>query len=49
MPNIGGWELFVVLVIVMVVFGAGKLPGIAKDLAGGLKEFKKEVGSEEDT
>ena len=39
-----GWqELMVVLVIVMIIFGAGKLPEVAKSLGQGVKEFKKEA------
>jgi sec-independent protein translocase protein TatA len=41
MPSIG--ELGVILVIVLVIFGGGKIPKIAKDLGGGIKEFKKAV------
>jgi sec-independent protein translocase protein TatA len=38
-----GWqELVVVLVIIMIIFGAGKLPEVAKSLGQGVKEFKQE-------
>ena len=37
-----GWpELLIVLVIVMLIFGAGKLPSIARDLGRSINEFKK--------
>ena len=39
--GIGPTELIVILVIILVVFGAGKLPDIASGLGRGLKDFKK--------
>jgi sec-independent protein translocase protein TatA len=38
---IGGWELIVILVVVLLLFGAKKLPELAKGLGQGIKEFKK--------
>ena len=39
-----GWqELVIVLVIIMIIFGAGKLPQVAKSLGQGVKEFKSEA------
>ncbi len=40
MPNLGPTELIIILVIVMVIFGAGKLPSIGGALGKGIKEFK---------
>lgn len=37
----------VILVIVMIIFGAGKLPNVMKDLGTGVREFKK-AQSEDD-
>ena len=38
-----GWqELVIVLVIIMIIFGAGKLPEIAKSLGQGVREFRDE-------
>ncbi len=34
-------ELFVILAIVFVFFGAGKLPNVMGDIGKGLKEFRK--------
>jgi len=40
-----GWqELVIVLVIVLIIFGAGKLPQVAKSMGQGVKEFKTESG-----
>ncbi len=37
----------VVLLIVLIIFGAGKLPKIMGDLGRGLKNFKKELDNDE--
>lgn len=36
----GFWEALLLLVIVLVIFGAGKLPAVMGDLAKGIKTFK---------
>jgi sec-independent protein translocase protein TatA len=41
--NIGGPELIIVLVVVLLVFGAAKLPQLARSLGASAKEFKKGV------
>ena len=41
MGNIGIGELLVILVIILVLFGAKRLPEIGKALGEGLREFKK--------
>ena len=41
MGNIGGQELFLILLIVLVFFGAKKLPELAKGLGQGIREFRK--------
>ncbi len=38
---IGGWEMVLILAVVLVLFGAKKLPELAKGLGQGIKEFKK--------
>jgi sec-independent protein translocase protein TatA len=43
MPNIGFGELVLILVIVLVIFGAKRLPEIATSLARAVKSFKKEL------
>jgi sec-independent protein translocase protein TatA len=44
MGRIGLPELIVVLVIVLVLFGASRIPEIMRALGRGLKEFKHAVG-----
>tara|TARA_B100000989_G_C19334098_1_gene382085 strand:+ start:500 stop:679 length:180 start_codon:yes stop_codon:yes gene_type:complete len=38
--GLGHWEIILILVIVLIVFGAGKLPKVAGELAKGIKSFK---------
>ena len=38
---IGGWELVLILSVVLILFGAKKLPELARGLGTGIKEFKK--------
>ena len=39
--NLGGGEIVLILVLVLLLFGARKLPELAKGLGQGIKEFKK--------
>jgi sec-independent protein translocase protein TatA len=41
--GIGLQELLIILLIGLLIFGAGKLPEIAKALANTIKEFKKSM------
>ncbi|MBW1974964.1 MAG: twin-arginine translocase TatA/TatE family subunit [Deltaproteobacteria bacterium] len=47
--GIGMPELIVVLVIVLIIFGAGKLPEIGAGLGKGIRNFKKAVQEPVDT
>ncbi|MCW5732044.1 MAG: twin-arginine translocase TatA/TatE family subunit [Alphaproteobacteria bacterium] len=42
------WHWLVVLVVVLLVFGARKLPSVATDLAQGIKNFKKGLADKEE-
>ena len=42
------WHWIIVLVIVLLLFGAGKLPQVMGDLAKGVKNFKAGLRDEED-
>ena len=46
MGSLGWQELVIVLIIVVIIFGAGKLPEIGGALGKGIKEFKSEAGEE---
>ena len=48
MPRLGMGELLVILVIVIVLFGASKLPQLGAGLGQGIRSFKKALGGEDD-
>src|SRR5206468_10070541 len=39
--NLGGGEIILILALILILFGAKKLPELAKGLGTGIKEFKK--------
>ena len=41
MPSIGGWEWLIILVIVVIIFGVGKLPEIGGALGKSIREFRE--------
>ena len=43
MFGLGHWELLLILLIVLIIFGAGKLPEIGAGIGKGIKNFKKGV------
>ena len=48
MPNIGPMELIIVLVIVLVIFGPKKLPGLGRSLGTSMREFKDSISGKDD-
>jgi sec-independent protein translocase protein TatA len=46
--GLGPTELIVILIILLVLFGGSKLPGLAKGLGQSIKEFKKATKEETD-
>ena len=48
MPSFGVWEWGIILVIVLVIFGASRLTDIGKGLGGAISEFKKAVQEEQE-
>ena len=46
--RIGITEILVILVIVLVVFGGGKLAGVGKALGQSIRDFKKEVKADDE-
>jgi sec-independent protein translocase protein TatA len=48
MPNIGPMELIIVLLIVLVVFGPKKLPGLGRSLGTSMREFKDSITGKDD-
>jgi len=49
MFGIGVPELAIILVIILIIFGAGKLPEIGASLGGSIKNFKKSVAEPENS
>ena len=48
MFGLGGNELLIVLVLVLVLFGGSKVPQLMKGLGEGMREFKKATKDEDD-
>ena len=46
--NLGPTELIIILVIIIILFGAGRISKIAGELGQGIREFRKGLSSEED-
>ena len=38
---LGGWEIVLILAVILILFGAKRLPELARGLGQGIKEFKK--------
>ena len=47
--NIGGPELIIVLVIILIIFGVGKLPEVGGAIGKGIREFRKAQSGIEET
>jgi len=46
--NLGPWEIALILVLALLLFGGKKLPSLAKDLGSGIKEFRRSLSSSGD-
>lgn len=44
-----GWEILIILVVVLLIFGPGRLGELGKSLGEGIRNFKKAVSGEEET
>ncbi len=49
MFGVGMPELVIILVIIMIIFGANKLPQMGAGLAKGIRSFKNGIGGKEET
>jgi|TARA_B110000259_G_scaffold151204_1_gene170848 sec-independent protein translocase protein TatA len=47
--SIGIWQIVLILAIVLILFGAGKIPRVMGDVAKGIKSFKSGMKEEEST
>jgi sec-independent protein translocase protein TatA len=43
MPSIGPLELGIILLIILIVFGPKRLPGLGRQLGSGMREFKESI------
>lgn len=41
--NLTGWHFLILLIVILLLFGAPKLPGLAKSLGESMRIFRKEV------
>jgi sec-independent protein translocase protein TatA len=48
MPNVGPWEIILLLLLALLLFGAKRLPEIGRSMGRGLREFKDSVGGKDD-
>jgi sec-independent protein translocase protein TatA len=46
MPNVGPFELVIVLVVALIVLGPKRLPEVGRSLGNGIREFKDSISSE---
>ena len=46
LPQIGGVELIILLCIILLFFGAKRIPSLARSLGGGIREFRKGISGE---
>ena len=46
--SLGPTELLLILLIVIIIFGARKLPDLGKSLGDGIKNFKKSMSTKDD-
>ena len=45
---LGGYEIILILAVIVLLFGAKKLPELAKGLGQGIKEFKKSASGHDE-
>ena len=48
MPNVGPFELAIVLIIALVVFGPKRLPELGRSVGRGIREFKSSISGDHD-
>jgi sec-independent protein translocase protein TatA len=48
MPNLGTTELIIILVIVVLIFGLGRLPRLARELGDGIHDFRAALADEKE-
>ncbi len=43
LSNLSGWHLLIIILVVLLIFGAPKLPGLARSLGQSMRIFRSEV------
>ena len=46
--NLGAGEIIIILLVILILFGAKKIPELAQGIGKGMKEFKKAISDVED-
>ncbi len=46
--SVGFWQLILIFLMILLLFGSGKLPKVMKELGEGLKAMKKAVKEDDD-
>ena len=46
--SIGFWQILVVLLLILVIFGSSRIKSVGSDLGKAFKGFKKEIKEEDD-
>lgn len=49
MPNLGPAELIILLVIILIIFGVGRLPEVGGALGKGIREFRRASSGADET
>ena len=47
MGQMGGWQIALIVIAILLLFGANRIPELMKGLGSGVKEFKKGLKDEE--
>lgn len=48
-PRIGPLEIFLIVVVVLIIFGAGRLPEVGRGIGTAIKEFRGSIGNRNET
>jgi sec-independent protein translocase protein TatA len=48
MPNVGPWEIILLLLLALLLFGAKRLPEIGRSMGRGMREFKESISGNRD-
>jgi sec-independent protein translocase protein TatA len=47
MPNVGPWEIILLLLLALLLFGAKRLPEIGRSMGRGMREFKDSISGKD--